>query len=391
MVRSEATVGDLQAGQYTVRSYLPSGECRTAQVTVGEGQPASVDITSAESPHEWLAWQKLLGTTKAKKKPENESRGDFSFSSSFDLTPMQTVWIRIWSPATGLHTPGGVCQVFEDSASWRVENEAYRVFSTDYDNEEAHCLFKLDTNFSEPGYRVIQVGGEELPWRVILLPPTLERLEILMRPSNSGHALNAGIAVKIVSVDLETEALSHYLLSGDVTMVTELADGVISQAEAALAQKHSNPYGALVGAYSLLLSGDLDRMHDWAERFANWMNWLPDTSVIHAWQILLDDDISDKSLARSRLLEAAARGIPVFRQGLRYLVDGLAQFHDLAEEDQRKDEEVDRMLRFVRTYANVVDWNQRFTTFYGGTPFSPSRIPVKGLVENSLTKTDIWK
>src|SRR5205823_5460912 len=60
-----------------------------------------------------------------------------------------------------------------------------------------------------------------------------------------------------------------------------------AQAEQMLRDKLMDPLGAAVGGYYLLRSESLTLMHDWPNNFANWIEWLPDGAIIHAWQLLL--------------------------------------------------------------------------------------------------------
>ena len=371
---------NLGEGTYLVRAMLPSGESLSSQVTISPGQSsAAVSLNSHSSPHEYLAWQQYLGGYRGQDQTLKRAP-----TKSGDLAEPQppideTVWLRMWRLGPRSGNVINSFYLYERQSAWQVES---------LDEWQAHPY--LDPAMPEvrvmwlsppdemPRIRCLQIGGQNIPWRNICLPPSRDRLQVLMRPSGSGNELNGGLAVKVVTADTETEALSHYALSGDFNASDGLAESVMDKAEDLFREKLIYPYGAMIGAYHLLLSGKLDRLHNWANNFANWVDWLPDSAVIHAWQILYSGEEAEKSLARERLLQAAQRGLPVMRKGLRLLVDGLSIFADLAKQDEREDKEVSQALKYVRRYAGSVDWNQRLTTFYGQTPFEPALKPVLG-------------
>jgi hypothetical protein len=212
-----------------------------------------------------------------------------------------------------------------------------------------------------------------------------------MRPSRAPTEINGGLAVKVASMDQDAEALSHYLNSGALEAASAVADRTTAQsqkfapigdspeaevAEELLGNKLPNPFGAVVGGYYLLRTRNFELLHKWPNNFANWVPWLPDSAIIHAWQLLRTEGDRGRDLARQRLVQAAERGLPVMTEGLRLLVDGLQLFADHARASRQPDEAVQSALENIRRYATVADWNQRLTTFYGYRPDSPSFTPV---------------
>jgi hypothetical protein len=192
-------------------------------------------------------------------------------------------------------------------------------------------------------------------------------------------------------MDQDAEALSHYLNSGSLEAATMVADQITPQgqqfaevgealgadvAEEMLGNKLPNPFGAVVGGYYLLRIHNYDRLHGWPANFVNWVPWLPDAAVIHGWQLLRTAGEGGRGLARTRLLQAAERGLPVMTEGLRLLIDGLQIFADNARAGEQPDEQVEDALERLRRYATAADWNQRLTTFYGADPDNPSLEPV---------------
>ena len=356
VMHGEVTVKVPSPGFYFVRARLPSGETTIAQTVIKEDESLSeVILHPSQSPHEWLSWQHFLGEV-----PQRESE--------VTLARFPSTWLRLW---------------FYQEGKWSVQPASLVNL---VDNDERMALYQLDLSEQPFGLWLLHVGGPEVPWRFVSISPTPNVIQILVRLSQTPTKFNGGLVVKVASLDRRAETLSYYLASGSVEAAHMISDDVIRQpeefpddvpadveeAEQMLRYKLRNPYGAAVGGYYLLRVGDYPRLHDWPNNFANWVKWLPDAAVIHAWQLLYQADESERPKARARLLEATHRGLPVFIEGLRYLIDGLRLFaHNPIVGDER-DEEVERALEQVRRYAAAADWAQRLTTFYGDTPQNPS-------------------
>jgi hypothetical protein len=185
--------------------------------------------------------------------------------------------------------------------------------------------------------------------------------------------------VKVVSMDARAETLLHYLGAGAADAARSIAGEVIADAEQMLRDKVVNPMGAAIGGYYLLGVGALERLHDWPNNFANWIDWLPDSAVIHAWQLLRtqgDGPGDRQEQARRRLLQATQRGLPVYSVGVRLLIDGLELFADAGG---GSDDEVKQALRTIRPYAAAMDWSQELTLFYGQDPWTPLSQPITGV------------
>jgi hypothetical protein len=159
----------------------------------------------------------------------------------------------------------------------------------------------------------------------------------------------------------------------------------VAQAEQLARAKISNPNGACVGFYYLLHRGAFERLHSWPNNFANWFRWLPDTAVIHAAQVLQDPTIRDFSLARSRLLQAANAGIPVYTDGLRVLYDNLSAL--VRGKKRAEDREAKEVLSRIENVAAAADWTQVRTTIYGRDSSLPWADAKKG---KSINPSEFW-
>ena len=83
------------------------------------------------------------------------------------------------------------------------------------------------------------------------------------------------------------------------------------------------PTTAALGGYHLLRTGELQRLHSWLANLADWMHWMSDGPVIRGWQLLRGATARPGETPRQRFLQAADRGLPIFSDGLRLLIDGL--------------------------------------------------------------------
>jgi hypothetical protein len=230
--------------------------------------------------------------------------------------------------------------------------------------------------FPVPGN--LNIGGDEASWEIGLgnlgVPPA--RLEIdhpwgrfwALLPGNTRTAyvradhVREGesllISVRLATTEPATDTILSYLERGDLyaaeTMVTW-----VREAEQMLADKMEDPYSAAVGAYLLLKLRNFERLHTWARNLADRFRFLPDGSIIWAWQ-QIHQNPSNEIEIREYLLKAAAlsltgsfQGLPVYSQGLRLLIDGLRMLSE--------DEEVQEAWARLRRISGAVVWDSPIT------------------------------
>lgn len=205
-------------------------------------------------------------------------------------------------------------------------------------------------------------GGGELQWK-IAMPPTSHPFQLRYATENGGLitvALPAStLAVNIrrertpnegerLCVRLRTQgehadAILSYMYRGDMYAAQALAEWA-EEAEAMVLRDDSDPYSGLVGAYLLLRLRQFDRMRDWVRQIADRFDFLPDGCIIWAWQ-QLHMSRGGTTEARDYLLEACARGLPVYSEGLRLLLDGLCLLGKAGETEH------ERMMKLA---SNVV-------------------------------------
>ena len=129
---------------------------------------------------------------------------------------------------------------------------------------------------------------------------------------------------------------------------------------------------AAIGGYYLLRTAHLDKFHDWPNHLANQFAWLPDGAIVFGWQLVREQ--KNLELAREWFLAAEHRGLPLFIQGLRLLVDGL---NLLLNHKQGEDTDVENAIARVKPYCIAADWNSTSTAFFGEDPVLPE--PLAGI------------
>ena len=350
IARQAVTVGyqhyfEVSAGRYGVHALLPSGRSLTDSVAVDEGAPSPYVMDLSEiAPHEFLRRTVVLKSAL------------FETPRRLNEPTYRSIWVRLWARSKG---------------SWGVEQ--WPQPETSWDSDAVRYWFQTGRR-----QYMLQIGGPQIPWRMVSLPAT-QRLEVSIRLSGSRD--EPELTVTVATDNNPAEAMLGYLSLGALGH----AELVSKQSEALLFGKAADPAAAAVGGYYLLRMSDLERLHNWPQNLANWMQWMPDGAVIHAWQLIREQQEAEErseeafSIGRARLLEAVERGTPVYTEGLRLLVAGLKL---LDFEADGRDREVRDALDRVRPFAAAADLGQPTTTFTGSGPLSPSMSPTYGLPES---------
>ena len=146
-------------------------------------------------------------------------------------------------------------------------------------------------------------------------------------------------------------------------------------------------FGAALGGYALLRSGQVDRLHHWPRNLADSFPWLPDGAVIAGEEAALE---GDHATAIGFVCDAARRGLPVFATGFSLLAARLREYAGappdafgengglLAEAGQH----LDRALRVMP----FVDFDRVSFAFRGGQVDDPA-----GSQEPFADAGDDWK
>lgn len=331
---------EVAPGKYLIRASLPSGERIKVKTTVAADEQKQVVLSPPASDHSWLQWQHFLGNAYA-----TPARSPFLF---------QSTWLRLWT---------------YHNQTWSVDALPLQASGQD----QAVINYCLDvSDAAAQQVRVLQLGGTQVPWRFVALPPA-SRLEVLIGPAQESaegdHTPGDTLSVAIASHNWNAETLLRYVASGNLESA-KIVGKDLANAEALLSEKLTNPMGAAIAGYYLLRVGAVERLQQWAAHFANQFNWLPDALIIHAWQ-LLQQPQPNLELAEQRLLQASERGIPLYSRGLRLLFDGLQLFQKQPVVQPELDRAIAQSIKTIQPYAAAVNWAQPLTTFYGETPDRP--------------------
>lgn len=183
--------------------------------------------------------------------------------------------------------------------------------------------------------------------------------------------------IRIITENQTAETILSLINQGFIKEAESLLSA--EQAEGLLYDKVLDTSAAAIGGYYLLKIRDFERMHDWAYNLATRFPWLPDGSIIFAWQLLkeqrlnIEIDPSNINTIRQYLLEAFDRGLPMYTEGMRLLYEGLNLLHIYKKSLKIDDSEVTSALTKVGSYIDAIDWTQPMTTFEGELPTEPKQ------------------
>ncbi|NUP07766.1 MAG: hypothetical protein HOW73_17095 [Polyangiaceae bacterium] len=180
-----------------------------------------------------------------------------------------------------------------------------------------------------------------IPWR------GSSGVDVVLR-ADASSALSPPIDADVLVRDRDVGPVLGYLASGDVASAMSLEPFVANRANQMLFSKMANPMGAVVGAYCLLRVGSPEVA--WTRNLADMFSFIPDASIVHASRLLRPFDGKRETFdeAKAALVAAAAAGPPIFTDGLRWLVDGLA---DVRASMKEADPKVDAALAYARSLS----------------------------------------
>ena len=359
----QVTSVDVEPGNYLIRAQLPSGDVATAQAQVGAGATEDVYLAPATlSPRESLSWAYYLKgsarNTKSAVRQEAYSVNEALPNIQFWLHRTYADWELF------PYNPQQNTNLFA-----HIENS---YFDPSVRQDDANALASIGINTNSQwrwnlGQFWLQVSGLNYPSKFVALPPS-DHMRILLVLDDTPGQDQDPLNVVVDGGNPQAEALLGFLNNRDFASARVIGEDVIKSAEALLYDKQQDPASAAIGGYYLLTAGKLDRLHDWTNNLANWIPWMPDGAVIHAWH-LLRQTRPDEFQARARLIEAASRGVPLYTKGLRLLFDGL---NIMKRRTDGTDEELNLALERISPYAVAADWTTPTTTFFGQTPSDPN-------------------
>ena len=226
--------------------------------------------------------------------------------------------------------------------------------------------FELSTNNNQLHF--LQVEGSSTQPLLVSLPPG-HQIQCLVKLAAGPEKVVHPLDITVATQNTTAETLLSLITSGRM----DNAKTFFSQAEWAeglLFDKMLDPVSAAIGGYFLLKVGDLEKMHNWPNNLAEWMPWLPDGAIIHAWQMIRSGNEKMETIdkIKARLVSAADRGIPVYTEGLKLLYEGL---NLLWYQFGRGDKKVENAMAKIKRYMEFADMSQETVTFIGESPDQP--------------------
>ncbi len=334
---------ELTPGVYIVRLNLASGKHLEQVAHIQEGQVTKLDFDiSRFSPRESQEWAYL---TKASAGNNPEGPAYRSGNNKESVRLPNNITAQRWELKQGVWTATDDIPIKNVSIDEVGETYTFYV-------PEAMQVLEL------------QVPGKASCF--VSLPPVSEiicMIKIAEGPENVVPELD----ISISTPNKKAQVLLSLITSGDMARAKSLSS--VKDAAELLYSKMRDPAAAAIGGYFLLKTGELEKMHDWANNLADWFPWMPDGAIIHAWQVIQQGgpDLNIKAI-RDRLIEAVNRGIPVYTEGLRLLYDGLTM---LSFEFKQQDETVEQAFARIKQYMAYADMSQETTTFTGIYPDHP--------------------
>lgn len=325
---------------------LPNGETLQQTVELNGGRGETTLFLGADSPHEWLQWVtpfRSLSHLRVNRGPN-------------DATPRHIgkVWMTLWALLEG---------------RW----VAQELRAIERHRDTGIQLIILDVPLAP---HLLQIGGEEVAWRLVSLPPGGRvRVALTRSPTWEGDTLE----ITVGRSQPDNELIMSYLARGAVAEADRLAQAW-DIADKLLYEKENNPVSAAAGAYLLLKSRRLQDRRQWVDNLVEWFPYLADGAIISAALALQREDVTEKEI-RAKLDLALERGLPLFAMGANILVETMAAIHRGKMETKR----FHSAYLAAQAYARACCSRGAYFEFYGKSPAEPSWMPIYGAEGKALT------
>lgn len=328
-----------EVGRVHVLGRLPNGAIlqQTVELCAGRGE-ARLHLGD-QSPHEWLQWVTPFRSL--------VHLGADSGSTISASRRIGKVWMTLWALHEG-----------------RWESQGAQLASRERDSGMQQIV--LDVSRSP---HLLQIGGEEIAWRLISLPPGGQvRIALTRNPSPEGDALE----VTVGRAQPENELIMSYLARGAFSDADRLAE-TWDAADLLLQRKKEDPISAVAGAYLLLKNHRLQERHRWVDNLVEWFPYLADGAIVAAALALQRSTVREAQV-RSMLALALKRGLPVFAMGATVLVETMAAIH----RGKRETKSFHAAYLAAQAYARARCSRGAYLAFFGKSPAEPSWTPIYG-------------
>ncbi len=364
---------DVSAGNYLISAVRPGLETITTVATVAENddvlvalRPRDVTAASAQPDDRFAAVNPLLETYLLDLDPVSPARDWVEAPQGPRSRDFGPSFIRLWQG--------------DEQAAWDPHH-----------TEESPGEYLAVLRQDHIGPFSVQVGGDNIAWRVAMLAPSTRSFVRLRR--TRGGRFNDGIAVDITSDDAPADAMLRYLAAGQLNEARTIGADLIALARQRTSDDSSSAADitCVAGFYSLRVDR-LDAFQDMLGTLLYLFPRLPDASIIAAWTevsrlpkpprgqfVERGLPLSDEDASwRDRLLQAAAMGVPHYTEGLRLLYKGLRGLATRDPDDRR----VADRLESVRRYAEACDWSSPLTTYWARRPSEPTLERITGMPDD---------
>lgn len=324
---------------------LPNGSMLQESVQLAEASATVVLKLGDRSPHEWLEWVTPFHNLDHLRSSNDQSANDQSVDGTRRIGK---VWMTLWSLCEG-----------------RWQSQVLPTVGRQSDRGMQQLV--LDVPKLQ---HLLQVGGEEVAWRLISLPPGGKvRIALTRREAKEGDTLD----ITVGRAFPDNELVMSYLTRGEIADVNRLTE-MWDASDILLYAKKRDPVSAAAGAYVLLKGRRLQARYHWVVNLVNWFPYMADGAIVVAALALQQDDVPELEIRR--LIDLALeRGLPIFSIGASILVETMAAVHRGKDETKRFHE----AYLAAQAYARAVCTTGAYFAFYGQSPAQPSWTPIYGL------------
>lgn len=186
----------------------------------------------------------------------------------------------------------------------------------------------------------------------VRLPGSAQEIAVRSNELEDGQRI---ASVRVRTSSATADALAGYLHRGDLYSAASMADWA-ERAEDLLQDKMADPFAAVVGAYLLLRTRQIERLHDWTQNLFNRFPGIPDAAVIRAWHLI---HLRQGETEIRQLFARALDGpLPTFTEGLRLLSDGVRLLgDDSAKAVEKLNSHVQRSVS-RSPFTTTVQWTE---------------------------------
>jgi hypothetical protein len=387
-------------GVYVVEVVLPSGNRVTAEGEIARDEKKDVTLQERGSRQPWLSWSSYAVDGDFVKShewalPTGPRDDPGSALESFEIRDTGPALEAMAQPATTLRDvmgPRGRVRFWQRRREGQWQPIPAEVHLGGKDRQAV--MLRVPPHGPLPDAHLLAevVGLQEqlseftiVPWRWPDEHDGNAEVEILIDSlqTDTESPSSGKLRVRATVQDSNFAQLSGYLTRGDIKTLKAVNEHMAPQAEALFARKIECPLLATAAALALLKTRQLDLLHDWTRNLAAWFPTLPDGPVIRAWHLLYARESGnakrqDSETPLRHLLDGAQRGLPVFAESLRLLVEGLRLFKSKSPNN----EEVGKSLETMEAFLWAAGAGEEFASFRGSAPNAPgsrsSQIAARG-------------